>query len=204
MGKIEHGIYTEGDNEHEDIDPDELQQYFSTDRHRGRPESGAGHPTDEYDSDLGSDTSSTNVTIPSDVDTDDYSVPSDSNADSDSILGDASDADSSDLDDIAIAVTAQTKHGAVPVPKRGCPFQENKKDIFFETLGMIRNDGAIPDGCGLNPTEEAYSAYKELHVLSVGRKLGKEITVNLPKDVWYPRFVLWAQALDGFMISLGY
>ena len=84
----------------------------------------------------------------------------------------------------------QVRHAPVEVVKSRCPFHtDNELELFVSALDLIKQQGVVPAGFGL---EDPYSSIEKFHT---GRSR-KGISVALPYKVWYPRVLLWCQALD--------
>jgi len=84
----------------------------------------------------------------------------------------------------------QVRHPPVSIPDNSCPFEnDNECNLFFTALDHIKARGVIPVGFGLE------KCYESLEVFSTGRSK-KGLSVPLDYDVWYPRVLLWCQALD--------
>lgn len=71
-----------------------------------------------------------------------------------------------------------------------CPFHNDTElRLFAEALDLVREQGIVPASFGL---EEPYHSIETFHT---GR-CRKGISVPLPHEVWYPRVLLWCQALN--------
>lgn len=91
---------------------------------------------------------------------------------------------------IGIGQENQVRHPPAMVPRASCPF-ESMEDIhlFWDALDIIRARKSIPQGFMLD------KLYESTETFSTGRcKNG--LTVPLDYEVWYPRILLWCQALD--------
>lgn len=87
-------------------------------------------------------------------------------------------------------------HEPVPVPDHRNPFSEDPtfEGYFFEALAEVRQEGIVPPGYGILPSEWAEEGYSPLEEIRLGRS--KTLTVALPDDIWRPRAELWVQGLD--------
>lgn len=132
---------------------------------------------------------------------DNFQAPALEELDSD---GSGAESDTSqDLEQIVRAVNSQTRHPPVRVPQRGCPFDDEETvQEFLRCLAIIHHEGTIPTGYGLCSNEEHYIGYQELHFLAVGRREANGVEVKLPEVVWWPRYVLWVQALEALTLTL--
>jgi hypothetical protein len=66
---------------------------------------------------------------------------------------------------------------------------------FFDALKEIQTLELIPEGYGVLP-EELENGYPVIEILKVGFRGQKELQLELPLEVWFPRAVCWVQALD--------
>ncbi|KAJ7443309.1 hypothetical protein FB451DRAFT_967606, partial [Mycena latifolia] len=60
-------------------------------------------------------------------------------------------------------------------------------------LSAIQREEIIPVGFGVAEAELEDGVYSEIEVIKVGRK---DLKVDLPFTVWWPRPVAWAQGLE--------
>ncbi|KAJ6595295.1 hypothetical protein B0H10DRAFT_2329373 [Mycena sp. CBHHK59/15] len=96
-----------------------------------------------------------------------------------------------DVDElIADDQTRDIRHEAIEVPSHGSPFNSEMEAVFFEALEDLKAQNIVPEDFDLDV--EHYPVRESIHL---GRG-GKRITVILPVDIWWPRALLWAQALD--------
>ena len=70
----------------------------------------------------------------------------------------------------------------------------NIQEVFEKALTQVHKAGFIPSGFGVRNDEWEETAYPEFEALKIGR--AKDIMISLPKLLWLPRAVLFAQALE--------
>ncbi|KAF9023504.1 hypothetical protein BDZ89DRAFT_890185, partial [Hymenopellis radicata] len=68
--------------------------------------------------------------------------------------------------------------------------------MFDDALRLAQSTGSIPHGYGMLPHEWEQGEYPSYELLPVGRRVGNELRINLPDEIWRPRAQLWVQALD--------
>ncbi|KAJ7508166.1 hypothetical protein B0H11DRAFT_1704596 [Mycena galericulata] len=86
------------------------------------------------------------------------------------------------------------RHEAIDVAENKCPFQsEEATTIFFAALEDAKSAGIIPENIGVAEAEWGGPFYGETEKVKVGRK---DVEIVLPFEIWWPRAVLWAQALE--------
>ncbi|KAJ7465668.1 hypothetical protein FB451DRAFT_1041457 [Mycena latifolia] len=96
-----------------------------------------------------------------------------------------------DVDDlIAADQTSDVRHEAIEAPSHDSPFSPEIEAVFLEALEAVKTQNIIPEGFNLDL--DNYPLRESIHL---GRG-GKMISVILPLDIWWPRALLWAQALD--------
>jgi hypothetical protein len=87
-------------------------------------------------------------------------------------------------------------HEPVAVPKHSSPF-ENRPELhqtFVDNIALLGQAGTLPPGFGLLPDEWEDDGYPAAEHIPYGpRQRTKEI--SLPHHIWYPRAILWGQAL---------
>jgi hypothetical protein len=89
------------------------------------------------------------------------------------------------------------RHEGVEAPSHMCPFETDiVESIFLETLRRLREQGTVPEGMGIHPSEWGNDGYPSYEIIRVGRKGKAELRVALPDEIWRPRALLWCQALD--------
>jgi hypothetical protein len=83
----------------------------------------------------------------------------------------------------------------VQVPRAFCPFTDEGLKIFDETLEVALQEGPLPEGYGILPTEWPEGTYPSAENIKSGKKGTKELRVELPSSIWKPRAERWVQAL---------
>ena len=82
------------------------------------------------------------------------------------------------------------RHAAVPTPESRSPFANDiESKVFFTALGRIKRSECVPAGFGLSDTYESVETYSTGHSR-------KGLRIPLPYNVWFPRVLLWCQAVD--------
>lgn len=114
--------------------------------------------------------------------------------DSNSPLGEIADLPSR----IATEQAPQFLHRAIRVPEHTNPFAATTTlTAFTEALIQVQQLYHMPIGMGIRQ-EEWDGGYPEIATIRSGRRGRKELRVELPHDIWYPRAVQWCQALEVF------
>ncbi|KAJ6608014.1 hypothetical protein B0H10DRAFT_1816739, partial [Mycena sp. CBHHK59/15] len=86
------------------------------------------------------------------------------------------------------------RHEPIGVVETECPFASAEAiTIFSSALKDVQSAGIIPRHFGVAETEWEGSFYGETETVKVGRK---EAQIVLLFEIWWPRAVAWAQALD--------
>jgi hypothetical protein len=86
------------------------------------------------------------------------------------------------------------RHEAIEVVETQCPFRSKEgQNVFVAALQEVQAAGIIPDGLGVAENEWGGSFYGETETFKVGRK---QVEIQLPFAMWWPRAVAWAQALE--------
>ncbi|KAJ7173237.1 hypothetical protein C8R46DRAFT_893090, partial [Mycena filopes] len=94
------------------------------------------------------------------------------------------------------------RHPAIKVARHRNPFHSSTmEENFFGALGEIVRLNLVPEGYGVIEDEWEDGSYPSMEAINPGTR-GKEIVVELPRDVWLPRAVLFAQGLDALERSL--
>jgi hypothetical protein len=99
---------------------------------------------------------------------------------------------------IAHDLQCNIRHAPVRVPRHQNPFDENPAalETFQRVLGEVVQRKLVPEGLDVRPEEWDAEGYPEVVTLRAGfysRK--KRMEIILPTEIWYPRAVLWAQAV---------
>ena len=96
---------------------------------------------------------------------------------------------------IAEEQAPQFLHKATKVPKHTNPFNhEDLEDVFKQALSEVQRLNHIPFELGVREEEWGDEGYPEIEIIPSRRN--KELVVQLPHSVWYPRAVCWCQALE--------
>lgn len=91
---------------------------------------------------------------------------------------------------IADAQSHNIQHEAAEVAGNSLPF-DDERDLhaFALALEAAIDSNAYPAGFHLNEEYELFEAYK------TGRST-KSLVIPLPYSIWFPRIIVWCQALD--------
>ncbi|KAJ7937711.1 hypothetical protein B0H13DRAFT_1447161, partial [Mycena leptocephala] len=82
----------------------------------------------------------------------------------------------------------------IDVPKHSSPFSTTAAEkIFQEALAVVKAEDVIPTGFGVAEAEWDSGIYPKMEEIKAGRK---NVKVDLPFVVWWPRAVAWAQGLE--------
>jgi hypothetical protein len=93
------------------------------------------------------------------------------------------------------------RHPAIKVACHRKPFRSPEiEQNFLAALGDIIAQGIVPEGYGVLENEWD-GPYPALEAINPGTR-GKQILVALPRDLWLPRAILFAQGLDAMTRSL--
>ncbi|KAK7012593.1 hypothetical protein R3P38DRAFT_2549489 [Favolaschia claudopus] len=88
------------------------------------------------------------------------------------------------------------RHPAVKVARHQNPFRSPETEQAFRgALAEVIRQGIVPQGYGVRAEEWEDGTYPAMETINPGTR-GKEMVIALPRDVWLPRAVLFAQALD--------
>lgn len=88
------------------------------------------------------------------------------------------------------------RHAPVRVARHQNPFETEGEEVdFFAILAMVASGDIVPEGYGVLQEEWDDDHYPELEVINTGAR-GLELEVTLPRQIWLPRAICWAQALD--------
>ncbi|KIK52362.1 hypothetical protein GYMLUDRAFT_251303 [Collybiopsis luxurians FD-317 M1] len=111
--------------------------------------------------------------------------------------------DESDLDDLSqqIEYIASVGHSEflpkpVKAPRASCPFTGDELHLYEAGLSSAARQKILPPGYGICADEWEDDHYPAVEIIRSGRKGGKEISVQLPTFIWYPRGHLWVLALS--------
>ncbi|KAJ7936942.1 hypothetical protein B0H13DRAFT_1589341, partial [Mycena leptocephala] len=96
------------------------------------------------------------------------------------------------------------RHPAVKVARHSNSFRSAEGEATFRAaLTEIIQRGIVPSGYGVLEEEWEERAYPVTEVINPGTR-GQEIVVALPRDIWLPRAVLFAQGLDVMIRTLAF
>lgn len=184
------------------MDPDILQRYHGVEgerQKRSRKRTGAGHPDDEN----------------SDSEWEDESQHNSANSESlpDSLLSRsflASNSGSGSFSthivrNIHKSIQPNIRHAPVAVPRHQDPFRNRPnaaEHAFFQVLReTLSSEDGVPAGYSLEPSDWEDGQYPEIEHLPVGRRR-QALAIHLPQNIWLPRAIAWAKALDLLNTSL--
>ena len=106
------------------------------------------------------------------------------------------DADPVELDDeLAADQERHVRHPPIPVPNNNSPFDEEGELSFIQCLHDVRALELVPEHYGLTEDEWEEGVYGEEEHISRGRN-SRQMGVELPFQIWWPRAVAWAQGLE--------
>ena len=89
------------------------------------------------------------------------------------------------------------RHDAIPTPRNESPFETLQQEQHFkESLEYIRTQGTIPPGYNLTRRELSNKPYPDIEFLPSRVRGASGLNIILPTQVWRPRAILWAQALQ--------
>ncbi|TFK46578.1 hypothetical protein OE88DRAFT_1776280 [Heliocybe sulcata] len=172
LGQTTQGIYTE--DTLEDIHPDTLDRYYSThgpEQQRHPNATGAGHPVDEREDEHDESDSESDDTEPEDE-----------------LEGLA--------EQIAVDQARNIRHKPIKVARSHNPFDTAEgEQKLHKILQDVAFHGIQPPNYGILPSEWDDEFYPEEETIKFGTR-GTQLKITLPVDIWYPRAVQWAQALD--------
>jgi hypothetical protein len=86
------------------------------------------------------------------------------------------------------------RHEAINVTETKCPFRsEYGRNVFVAAFQEVQESEIIPENLGVAEDEWERFFYSETETVKVGRK---QVEIQLPFVIWWPRAVAWAQALE--------
>ncbi|KAF8126450.1 hypothetical protein K438DRAFT_1949395 [Mycena galopus ATCC 62051] len=151
------------------IQPETINRYHGVSgpaRERRQTQTGAGHASDDD----------------SESDGDDFPVLDDVNAELENRIG-------KDQEE-------NIRHAPIKVAHHESPFDNAEQEgVFIDLLENVFEENGLPEDYGVCEEEWDQEDYPEIEVIRPGTR-GKEISVVLTRDVWFPRALRWAQALD--------
>ena len=92
-------------------------------------------------------------------------------------------------------VDPNIRHPAIPVPQAGNPLTDEEINIFKDIMHAYESERFVPQGYGMCPEEWKDRTYPAVHIIPVGRRMNKELKVELPDGIWHPRSEKWVRAL---------
>ncbi|KAJ7118271.1 hypothetical protein C8R44DRAFT_625989 [Mycena epipterygia] len=103
-----------------------------------------------------------------------------------------------EADDLDLAIAGDQdhhiRHDAIEVVENECPFAgEDSTALLFMALKEIELQGIVPRHFGVAEAEWEGQFYGETETVKIGRK---NVEIQLPFGIWWPRAVAWAQALE--------
>jgi hypothetical protein len=99
----------------------------------------------------------------------------------------------SDLDEqIAAEQQEDIRHEGVSAPLQNSPFSSDEEVTFFIALNEIQDAGHVPEGYGvtLEEMDDGYPSHESVRVAA------RDVVLELPLNIWFPRAVHWVQAYD--------
>ncbi|KAF8218027.1 hypothetical protein K438DRAFT_1796187 [Mycena galopus ATCC 62051] len=89
------------------------------------------------------------------------------------------------------------RHEPVKVARHRSPFKDLELEDYFLRLleDLLAEPLILPEDYGVLDEEWEEEDYPEIEVFRPGTK-GKELSIILPRDDWFPRAIRWACALD--------
>ncbi|GLB45737.1 hypothetical protein LshimejAT787_2700070 [Lyophyllum shimeji] len=175
-GQLKHGLYKEDDCL--GVHPEIINRYYGV---HGRPttrdagQTGAGHANDDVDVDDDDDDDVVNL---------------------DAVMMEDEDVWEDLEDRIAEEHDHNFNHAAIPVPKHSMPYRTEAGLNSFKTAVLaLAEGGVIPSGYGLLPEEWDETGYPSVETIRSGRRGGKELSIDLPDEIWRPRAEQWVRAL---------
>ncbi|KAJ6491002.1 hypothetical protein C8R45DRAFT_826086, partial [Mycena sanguinolenta] len=102
------------------------------------------------------------------------------------------------LDDLDTAIANDqdhhVRHEPVDVTETKCPFgSAPTQNVFVAALQEVQEAQIIPENLGVAEEEWGGTFYGETESMKVGRK---QVEIQLPFTIWWPRAVAWAQGLE--------
>ncbi|TDL30236.1 hypothetical protein BD410DRAFT_709365, partial [Rickenella mellea] len=106
--------------------------------------------------------------------------------------------DTQEAEDIAADQNVHIRHDPIEVPEDACPPSLRSREEmarFRDILQELQRMEVVPSGLGVSEQEWGNDGYPDIEVIKSGRG-GKELHVQLPFVIWWPRAVRWAQGLE--------
>ncbi|KAJ7088488.1 hypothetical protein B0H15DRAFT_780646 [Mycena belliarum] len=177
LGQTTQGMYrqdlvTDQDDPLDGIHPDAINRYYGVAGprlRRGRHQTGAGIASDDDDNEDGSqDNDDPEPTLEEQLE-----------------------------NRIEEDLARNIRHQPVKVARHHTPFRDADVEHNFLDLlqDIIEQPAMLPEDYGVLEDEWDGDDYPETEIIKPGTS-GKELVIILPRAVWYPRAVKWAQSLD--------
>ncbi|KAJ3925103.1 MAG: hypothetical protein NXY57DRAFT_907481 [Lentinula lateritia] len=89
------------------------------------------------------------------------------------------------------------RHEPVPTPKHNSPFlgRPDKLQLFCEAIEEFDYAKVIPVNYYLRSEEWENGDYPTFEIIPSGRRGTKELRIDLPHTIWFPRAIQWGQYL---------
>ncbi len=85
----------------------------------------------------------------------------------------------------------------VEVPDHWCPFQDpHQLDTFKRLWNIVKANGELPRNYGIQEEEWEDGQYPISEWVKYGKRVGKDIEVELPVFIWKLQAELWCKAID--------
>ena len=98
---------------------------------------------------------------------------------------------------IADEQASQFLHKAANVPKQTNPFNnQDLQAVFQQALNQVQGIGHTPNGLGIRKEEWDSEGYPEVEVIHSNYQGQKDLMIELPHSLWYPRAIKWCQGLE--------
>ncbi|KZT05190.1 uncharacterized protein LAESUDRAFT_656210, partial [Laetiporus sulphureus 93-53] len=97
---------------------------------------------------------------------------------------------------VADSQESNIRHAPIKVVQRTNPFNsQDAENLFYEIFAEVQQANIIPQDYGVLLYEWSDHSHPQTEQLKVGKR-GKYIDIAVPEDIWFPRAILWIQALD--------
>ncbi|KAJ3838573.1 hypothetical protein F5878DRAFT_537229 [Lentinula raphanica] len=93
--------------------------------------------------------------------------------------------------------SAHYRHEPVATPKHRSPFlgKPDQLRLFCEAIEAFDNTNVIPVGYYLRNEEWENGEYPTFEIIPSGKRATKELRIDLPHAIWFPRAIQWGQYL---------
>ncbi|KAH7908744.1 hypothetical protein BJ138DRAFT_1012174, partial [Hygrophoropsis aurantiaca] len=99
--------------------------------------------------------------------------------------------------EIAADLESNLNHEPIAVPEQRNPFPSAEIEaLFHQALADVQAEGHLPGTLAFPTSEWDLKSYPTHEDITVGFRRAKTLTVPLPPNVWMPRAIIWAQALQ--------